>query len=166
MNSNASITPEQIAFQYPDQRKFPPKKSKRHFDCEAFFYLNDSLYLFTKSRSPKDHGLTNLYSLPAKKGKYKAKYIRSYNTCDDKGCWITSVDINEAKDKIALLTEYHLFLFSNFSDANFFDGDLEQITFDYRSQKESVCFKNDSILYIADENQGIRGGNLYELELN
>ena len=55
------ITPQVICFSYPDQKKFPPKKSKQNFDCEAFFFFNDSLYLFTKSRSPKTLGKTNLY---------------------------------------------------------------------------------------------------------
>jgi hypothetical protein len=161
-----SIVPEVIRFKYPEQKKFPPKKNKRHFDCEAFFYHNDSLYLFTKSRSSKEKGKTNLYSLPAKKGKYKAKLISSLNTCDESKCWVTSADINAKGDKMAILTENSVFVFSNLDTKNFLQSEAKRYTFSYNSQKESVVFKNDSTLYIADEYLGVDGGNLYEFNID
>jgi len=160
-----TITPKRISFTYPEQKKFPPKKKKRHFDCEAFFHYNDSLYLFTKSRSPSDKGRTNLYQIPAKPGKYKAKYISSFSTCNDSGCWVTSADINDKKDQIVLLTEHSAFIFSNFKGNDFLNGDLKQIKFNHRSQKESIIFKNDSTLLITDEYLGVNGGNLYQFDI-
>ncbi|RNC87681.1 MAG: hypothetical protein ED556_00380 [Winogradskyella sp.] len=160
------ITPEVIKFKYPEQKKFPPKKSKRHFDCEAFFYFNDSLYLFTKSRQPKKPGKTKLYKLPVTKGTYKAEYIDTFNTCDDSECWVTSADINAKGNKLALLTENSVFVFSNLKSSAFFKSDLKRYVFDYKSQKESVAFKNDSTLYIADEYLGVDGGNLYEFKID
>ena len=161
-----AISPERISFIYPEQKKFPPKKSKRNFDCESFFFYNDSLYLFTKSRIQKKRGQTNMYQLPSTKGSYEAKLLNTFNTCEDSGCWVTSADINKQKNKIALLTENSVFIFSNFEKNKFFEGDFEQFSFDHNSQKESVHFKNDSILYISDEYLGIHGGNLYELKIN
>ena len=167
LNANLdSITPEIISFRYPEQIKYPPKKSKRHFDCESFFFYKDSLYLFTKSRYSKEYGKTNLYQLPSKKGTYKAKYLSTFNTCENHECWVTSVDINEAGNKIALLTENIVYLFSEFKNTDFFNSNVKQFSFQHSSQKESVCFKNDSTLYIADEYLGIEGGNLYEFNLN
>ncbi len=166
LDSKEKIKPKIISFSYPDQKKFPPKKNKRHFDCEAFIAYNDSLYLFTKSRSPKDHGKTNLYSLPTKKGNYKANYLSSLTTCKDKGCWVTSADINESKNKLVILTEKGVLVFSKFKNTFFFKSEIKQYKFNSTTQKESICFKNDSTLYITDEYQGISGGNLYELKID
>ena len=160
------ITPEVIRFKYPDQKKYPPKKSKRHFDCEAFFFYQDRLYLFTKSRAPKDKGKTNLYSIPSKKGDYKAEYISSYNTCEESQCWVTSADINKTGDKMAILTENSVFVFSNVDTDDFFKSKPKRYKFSYESQKESVTFKNDSTLLIADEYLGVSGGNLYSFKID
>ncbi len=161
-----SITPERISFSYPEQTKFPPKKSKRHFDCESFFFYQDSLYLFTKSRYSGNKGKTNLYQLPAHKGNFEAKHINTFNTCPETGCWVTSADINDTGDKIVLLTENSAFLLTEFKGTNFFKAKIDRFLFDHKSQKESVFFKNDSTLYIADEYLGMHGGNLYEFSLD
>lgn len=160
------ITPEYITFTYPEQKKFPPKKSKRHFDCEAFFFFENRLYLFTKSRSSKEPEKTNLYRLPSTKGNYKAKYLDTFDTCKDDECWVTSADINKSGDKLALLTENSVFVFSKLNTKKFFKSDYKRYKFKYNSQKESVAFKNDSTLYIADEYLGVDGGNLYEFTLD
>lgn len=164
-SNKTKLKPEVITFRYPEQKKFPPKKNKRHFDCEAFFYYNQQLYLFTKSRSPKEKGKTNFYTLPAKKGNYKAKYIASFNTCEDSECWVTSADINAKGDKMAILTENSVFVFSKLNTKDLFASTPKRYTFSYNSQKESVAFKNDSTLYIADEYLGTDGGNLYSFDI-
>ena len=160
------IHPEVISFSYPEQKKFPPIKDKRHFDCEAFFYFQGNLYLFTKSRSPKHPEKTNLYKLPSSKGNYKAEYLDTFNTCKDDECWVTSADINEKGDKLALLTEKSVFVFSKLNTEKFFKSDIKRYEFNYKSQKESVAFKNDSTLYIADEYLGFSGGNVYEFKIS
>ncbi|TCK65210.1 hypothetical protein DFQ05_2426 [Winogradskyella wandonensis] len=165
-SNKSEITPEVIRFNYPEQEKFPPKKKDRHFDCEAFFFFENNLYLFTKSRSPKEEGKTNLYLLPSKSGTYKAKLLDTFNTCDKSECWVTSADINENGDKLALLTENSVFVFSELNKKDFFKSKFKRYEFDYNSQKESVLFKNDSTLYIADEYLGTQGGNLYEFKIN
>ena len=43
LNSKNKIEVERISFHFDDQSKFPPKKNKRYFDCEAFLLFNDSL---------------------------------------------------------------------------------------------------------------------------
>lgn len=166
LQSDKKIKPKKITFSYPEQEKFPPKKHKRHFDCESFFYFKNNLYLFTKSRDPKHKGKTNLYQLPTEKGNYKATYLNTFETCNDDNCWVTSADINASGTKVALLMEGGVFVFSDFEGTNFFSGTSKQYTFKDWSQKESVVFKNDSTLYIADEYLGTHGGNVYEFSLN
>lgn len=163
--NKTSITPEIIAFSYPEQKKFPPKRKDRHFDCEAFFYFKNNLYLFTKSRNSKNHGKTNLYKLPTTAGNYKAELLDNFNTCDKSECWVTSADINDKGNKLALLTENSVYVFSQFESESFFNSEYKKYKFTYNSQKESVAFKNDSTLYIADEFRGVDGGNLYEFSI-
>jgi len=156
---------QHISFYYPNQKKFPPKKKKMHFDCEAFFHFNDSLYLFTKSREKQNFGKTNLYKIPATQGNHEAQFIASFKTCDESPCWITSVDISSNGKQIALLTLDAVWLFSDYTKDNFFNGKAIKISFGYESQKEGVCFKNDSTLYITDERSHGNGRNLYELKI-
>jgi hypothetical protein len=166
LKSLGGIDVEEISFFYPEQKQFPPVKNKMHFDCEAFFHYNDSLFLFTKSRTKNELGKTNLYKIPAIKGHHKAEFISSFTTCDDYGCWITSADINEEENKIAILTEHTVWIISDFKSSNFFSGIITKYPFNHSSQKESVLFKNDSTLYITDERSKAKGGKLYELTIN
>ena len=163
-SKNAEI--ERISFYYPNQKKFPPKKKKMHFDCEAFFHFNNSLYLFTKSREKQNFGKTNLYKIPATQGNHEARFIASFKTCNELPCRITSVDISHNGKQVALLTLDAVWLFSDYTKDNFFNGKAIRFPFEYESQKEGVCFKNDSTLYITDERSHGKGGNLYEFELD
>ncbi len=157
---------ERISFYYPNQKKFPPKKKQMHFDCEAFFHFNDSLYLFTKSSEKNNFGKTNLYKIPATPDNHEAKFIASFKTCNESPCRITSVDINSSGKQVALLTLDAVWLLSDYTKDNFFNGKTIQLPFTYESQKEGVCFKNDSTLYITDERSHGKGGNLYEFVLD
>lgn len=166
LKNNTPTEVEKITFTYPNQQEFPPEKTSRFFDCEAFFFLNDSLYLFTKSRVEEQHGKTTLYKLPAKPGHYIAEKITDYNTpCDRVTCWVTSADISPDKTKVVLLTPTAILLFTDFENNNFLDGKLTQFKFDFITQKESVVFKDNNTLYLADEYVFGIGGNLYEFSL-
>ncbi|WP_406682704.1 hypothetical protein N1F78_08370 [Seonamhaeicola sp. MEBiC1930] len=164
LKKEGDIAVEKISFKYSDQKQFPPKKKKLLFDCEAFFYFNNSLYLFTKSRVENKSGKTNLYKLPAKKGKHKAKLIGSYNFGSSNYNWVTGADIRDDGKQIAILTQKDIWLFSNFKDDDFFNGSVKQIPFKHLSQKEGICYKNDNTLILTDENDHGRGGNMYEFK--
>ncbi|MBT8253214.1 MAG: hypothetical protein HKN00_04595 [Flavobacteriaceae bacterium] len=160
------VAVERISFKYPNQSKFPPKKKQMYFDSEAFLYFNDSLYIFTKSRVRGNFGRTDLYKVPAKRGQHIATYIDSFTTCEDLDCWITAADISDDGGKVVLLTPKSAWLFTEFKGDNFFSGRIEELPFNHRSQKESLCFKTNNMLYIADERANGSGGNLYEFNLN
>ena len=166
LNASEASAVERISFYYPDQKKFPPKKKRMHFDCEAFFYYQGYLYLFTKSREKQNFGKTNLYKVPAEKGHHQAQLIGSFTTCKTLDCWVTSADISSDGSQIALLSPGGVWVFSNYENDHFFDGDVKAYAFDYLSQKESVCFKNNNTLYITDESAHGSGGNLYEFTLD
>ncbi len=158
-----SLTIGKINFIFEDQKKFPPKKKHRNFDVEAFIHLDHHLYLFTKNRSSKFTGTTKLYRLSTTEGSHVAKYIGSYDLCDDASdCFITGATINKKGNKIVLLTYNKLFVLSKYSNENLFDGDIKKIKLHHYSQKEGICFKNDSVLYIADEKTKHKKATLYE----
>ena len=166
LESDSLISVERIGFKYPNQKKFPPKKKQMYFDSEAFLFYNDSLYIFTKSRVKDDFGRTDLYKVPAKKGQHEAIYIDSFTTCNDLACWITAADINEDQDEVVLLTHQSVWSFTDFEMDNFFKGTVVQYDLGHRSQKEAICFKTDSLLYITDERSHGGGGNLYKFVRN
>ncbi len=160
---NAEV--EKIVFEYPDQNKFPPKKKHLLFDAESFFYFNDYLYIFTKSRVKNKYGKTSLYKIPAQKGKYTAKLIDEYENCKDVECWITSADISPDGKKIVLLSQKNILIFTDFKNDKFLSGSVKKIVLTHRSQKEGICFKDNNTLLITDEYAHGKGGNLYELNI-
>ncbi|SEM25615.1 SdiA-regulated [Aquimarina amphilecti] len=166
----SSNTPETsvIEFTLEDQKKFPPSKKKRNFDIEAFIYKNGSFYLFTKNRSTKFNGKTKLYKLPNAVGEIQiAKLIDSYKICDDSNdCFVSGAAINPKGNKIALLTYNKIFILSDFDGDNLFNGEIKKIKLNHFSQKEGICFKNDSTLIIVDEKRKNSKGKIYEYRLN
>jgi hypothetical protein len=154
-------------FRYEDQVDFPPKKKKNvSFDVEAFIFLNDHFYLFTRNRAKKFDGITKIYKLPAKEGDFVASLIGSYKTCDDRGdCKITGATIHHRSGKIALLSYNKVWILSDYTGDDLTSGKIEKIKLRHTSQKESVCFKNENELYIADERSQGSSGNLYLLKL-
>ncbi|WP_074410003.1 MULTISPECIES: hypothetical protein [Aquimarina] len=94
-----------------------------------------------------------------------AKLIGEYETCKNySNCLITGATINKSEDKIALLTHNKVFLLSNFKDDNLFDGVIQKIALKHNSQKEGICFKNDSIFFITDEKKRHKKASLYEYQ--
>lgn len=157
---------EKIKFEYSTQEDFPPKKKHFFYDAEAFFYFQNALYIFTKSRVKNNFGSTSLYKIPSKEGKYKAKLISEFKNCKELECWITSADISPDKSKVVLLSQKNILVFSDFKGDDFFSGTLSVIPLKHSSQKEGVCFKNNNTVYITDEKAHGTGGNLYELKIN
>lgn len=161
-----TIITSKIEFVFEDQKNFPAKKKKFNFDVEAFIHLDGNLYLFTKNRIKKSKGITKLYKIPDSPGKYIAKLIGEYELCKNlSNCIITGATINRAQDKIVLLSHNKVFVLNNFKESALFDGDIQKIKLNHNSQKEGICFKNDSTLFITDEKMNHRKASLYEYTL-
>lgn len=156
-----------ISFQFEDQDKFPPKKKNRNFDVESFVYLDGNFYLFTRNRSSKFDGTTKLYKLPAQPGHHTAMLMDTFVTCeDDDDCQVTSAAIDRKQNRLVLLSYNKVWLFSNYPADNFFKGSVRLIKLNHTSQKESISFRDENSLFIADEENGSGGRNLYILELD
>ena len=165
LKNKNKVDVERIQFYFPNQKKFPPKRKEKYFDTESFFFFNDSLYLFTRSRVKGKYGKTSLYKIPAIKGNHSAKFISEFTFCKDLKCSITSADISSDKKKVVLLTSDTVLQFTDFKNDDFFKGKVTHFPLGHVSQKESVTFKNDSTLYIADELFLGIGRKLYKFKL-
>ncbi|PCJ95506.1 MAG: hypothetical protein COA50_09935 [Flavobacteriaceae bacterium] len=160
------IHAEKIKFNYPEQKKFPPKNTELLYDAEAFFHHNDSLYIITKNRTRPFDGRTMVYKVPATKGNHNAKLVGSFITClDYKSCQVTSADISPDGKKIAVLGYGKLWVFTDFSMVDFTKGAMKTIDLETTTQLESVCFKNNTTLLLSDEERGLTGRNLYSYTL-
>lgn len=166
LNSTEKVKVEKIEFYYPEQKRFPPKKKNKYYDTEGFFELDGFFYIFTKSRVKDEYGKTFVYQVPNKKGNHKAKLITQFETQGDIwNCSITGADISHDGKKVVLITHQAVWVFSDFTAPYFFSGKVKEHPFTFISQKESVTFKNDSTIYIADEERKTSGRNLYFFEL-
>jgi hypothetical protein len=162
------VEAEKISFTYEDQDDYPPKKKHRDFDCEAFFWKDGQLILFTKSRAKPFKGLTKIYTLPDKKGKYEAELIGSINLCKIgwRFCSVTSADYDKKTNQLVLLSYSKVYLFSDFDENEFWNGNIRSFTLETPRQREAICFIDRNSFYITDEKKkGFSGGNLHKLRL-
>ena len=146
-------TTESITFRYADQRTFPPAEDSLNFDCEAFFYYNSSLYLFSKNRSKTNH-FVKMYTLPARPGDYITSardsiYIKTQ---------VTAADINPSGTTFALLTYGKILLFGIEKGTINFTHPQECIKIG-KKQEEALVFVNDTDLVMTNEQ-----GTLYSIK--
>ncbi len=167
-DENQRVNATKISFYYEDQKKFPPKKEKLNYDAEAFFWKDDSLYILTKCRTKPFTGVSNIYVIPAKKGKHKARLIGSFQFCKSNWQWcsVTSADYNPKTKTLAVLTYSKLYLISDFKGSQFWNGKMTAYNIPGIKQREAICYKGRNSWYLTDEyRKGIGGGNLYELSI-
>ena len=165
---NDAVDAKKITFTYSDQVDFPPDEQGMNFDCEAFFWKDDSLYLFTKCRAKPFNGITNIYVLPDKAGTYVARKIGSMQLCSSNWqfCSVTSVDYHLKSNTIALLTYSKLYVISGFQGHQFWKGKMDEYSLPVLRQREAICFRSRNSWYMTDEyRRGLGGGNLYEVKM-
>lgn len=148
-----SVTAQAIAFSYPDQTNFSPSPNNHNFDCEAFFYANDSLHLFTKNWG---NLRTNYYTLPAQPGTYVAHFKGSFNV----NGLITAADLTAAGTAAGLLGynsstgATFLWLLSDFRGTRFFGGNKRRLELPNAlviGPAEGLCFVNGFRLFLSNE---------------
>ena len=93
--ANDSVEAGFISFAFADQVDFSSRLNQTNFDCEAFFYCNDSLHLFSKNWADQQ---TRHYVLPTAAGTYRACLLETFNADG----LITDAAINR-KGEIVLL---------------------------------------------------------------
>ncbi|MGM8361108.1 hypothetical protein ACSV4D_04230 [Flavobacterium sp. ARAG 55.4] len=167
LNNSAALPSYKTTFAYPEQTKFPPKKTALFYDVESFFEYKNNFYLFTKNRSKDFDGTTLLYKVPNKAGFYHAQLLGKFKADGDyQNAAITSAAISPDGTKVVLLSHSQIWIFENFQSDNFFEGNVKAIPLGHFSQKEAICFKDSKTLLIADEKTKKIGGKVYEFRFN
>ena len=147
-----SVAAQAIHFSYPDQTSFTPNNT-HNFDCEAFFYFNDSLHLFTKNRGDLQ---TKYYTVPAQPGTYVAHFKARFNV----NGLITAADLNAAGTGAALLGyntstgATFLWLLSDFAGTRFLAGNKRRIELPnalFIGQAEGLCFIDNYRVFVSNE---------------
>jgi hypothetical protein len=134
-----------IAFRYPDQKAFPPAPARRHFDCEAMVFYNDTLHLFTKDRS-RAH-CTRYYAVPARPGHHVAVLRDSLRL----RTLVTGAALRPDGHQVALLGYGGLFLFEGPPSARLFHQAKAYRRLPTTGQAEGVVFLDDKALLLSNE---------------
>jgi sugar lactone lactonase YvrE len=134
-----------ITFHYADQTDFPPTAEKKNFDCEAFFYFRDHLYLFSKNRS-ETNKYVRLYRLPALPGDYSIAPQDSIYISEQ----VTGADVSPDGKTFTLLSYGKVFLFSIDSDKIDFSRPKACIPF-VKKQTEAIIFLNNTDMLVTNE---------------
>ena len=151
--ADTTATAEAIEFSYPDQEDFTRHTNQHNFDCEAFFYANDSLHLFTKNWGDLQ---TRYYTLPAVPGAYIARLRGQFNTDG----LVTAAALNAA-GSVAGLLGYNahngntfLWLLSDFSHYGFLQGNKRRLDLPnalITGQAEGLCFTDRYRVFVSSE---------------
>lgn len=169
--SVASGDIQTIGFSYADQTDFTNKgPNNTDFDCEALFYDNGKLHLFTKNWIGTT---TGHYAIPAQPGSYVAQRLESYDTG---GIMITSAA--KANEHIVVLIGYKyeiqelypcaLWIVSGFTETDkvFTTGNKRKINLGSAGvigQIESVTAVKPTRLFISNEDNSPVSQRLYGL---
>lgn len=144
-------TAEVIEFSFSDQVDFTPSNNNTDYDCEAFFFHNDSLHLFSKNWIDQQ---TRHYVMPSEPGDYVAQLRETMNV---QGL-ITGADISD--DGVVGLIGYNFsgvniawFCF-DYQGTNFFSGNKRKISLGLalaNSQTEAITFRDGGYGYVSSE---------------
>ncbi|MGI4867668.1 MAG: T9SS type A sorting domain-containing protein [Janthinobacterium lividum] len=148
-----TATAQAINFNYPDQTDFTPRNNNHNFDCEAFFFANDSLHLFTKDWVDLK---TRYYTVPATPGTYVAHLKATFNV----NGLVTAADLNPTGTTAALLgynatngTTF-MWLLSGFQGTGYLKANKRRIELPNAlliGQAEGLCFVGRARVFISDE---------------
>ena len=142
--ANDSIS-QKITFRYADQTAFPPPPEQKNYDCEAFFYRQNSLYLFSKNRSSSNH-YVRMYKMPVTPGDYTISATDSIQIKTQ----VTSADISPDGKTFALLTYGKILLFGIESNTIDFRHPLGCFKF-AKKQTEALIFLNNTDMLVTNE---------------
>ena len=151
--SATTATAQAINFSYPDQTDFTPRTNAHNFDCEAFFFANDSLHLFTKNWVDLR---TRYYTVPAAPGTYVARLRGTFNT----NGLVTAAALNPAGTTAALLGynatngSTFLWLLSGYQGASYLKANKRRIELPSAlliGQAEGLCFVKSGRVFISNE---------------
>lgn len=145
--SSAGGSTQKITFRFADQTFAADEK--KEYDCEAFFWANDSLYLFTKSWETGVR-ICRMYVLPDRPGDYEVAprdevFLKAQ---------ITGAAISPDKSRFALISYGKIFLFGISNRQISFRSPIACIKI-ARKQTEAIMFEGTHTLLFTNEQRGM-----------
>ena len=152
-DTTTNVDADIINFYYVDQVDFTANHNNHPFDCEAFFFWNDSLHLFTKDWA---NHRTKHYIIPADTGNHAAQVVDSF---DVQGL-ITSASIQD--DGLIVLLGYSfsggaqcfVWMLNDYEGGRFFSGNKRRFFLGSPGvvgQSEGICLRGENKGYITNE---------------
>lgn len=138
-----------INFRYADQTEFPPAKKEQNFDCEASFYHDGQVFLFTKDRGQRR--TSKVYSVPAQAGDYQARLVASLAVPGE----VTDAALRPDGRRMVLLGRSELFIFDGNSWTDILKATPRQVALPGTGQTEGCTFKDANTLLISNEQGGL-----------
>lgn len=138
---------------YPPKEGFLNRVFKSTPNAEAVFYL-DTVFILTKEEGGRDTRLLKLQN-PKEDETNTLIEVEEFDFDSE----VTGADVSPDKQHLAVLTYQSVWVFPVDGPPSFFDGDIRWLRF-RANQVESIAFKNNKTLIIAEEN-----GDLYKIEL-
>jgi len=148
-----TTTAEAINFSYPDQTDFTPRTNQHNYDCEAFFFANDSLHLFTKNWADLQ---TRYYTVPARPGTHVAHLKGTFNV----NGLVTAAARNAAGTVVGLLGysardgATFVWLMSGYRATGFLQANKRRIELPNAlliGQAEGLCFVGNTHAFVSNE---------------
>ena len=167
-----TLMAEAIYISYADQHAFPPLQPFHNYDMEAFFWHNQELYLFSKNRTSPFTGYTYLYRFPDSAGTYTVAPSDSFfaGLGTDFLYWVTAADVSPDRRHMVFASSSKAWLFNCYTGDDFLGGGVWELDMGAISQKEAICFLNDSTVLLTDEKQEIGplvlGGAFYDADIS
>jgi len=157
---STEVIAEVLKFSFADQTDFSGNGGLHNYDCEAFFFSDNLLHLFTKNRQNQK---TNHYTLNPSQSNSLADLIGSF---DVKGL-ITAAGI-DSQGNICLLgyedvgftSRSFVWLFSGYSGTNYLSGKSTRIFLgspSLLSQTEGLIFEEHGQVMISGERISVGG---------
>ncbi|MGK0363555.1 MAG: hypothetical protein ACI85O_000602 [Saprospiraceae bacterium] len=164
LENETVVNADLIEFSYADQTDFTLMNNANDYDCEAFFYLDGNLHLFSKNWVDFQ---TRHYVIPAEPGTYEAQVIEEFPA----NCLITAADIDE-EGTIVLLGYTTagtniLWLFFDYPVGNILGGNKRRISLGNslnNSQTEGIVFSGTGRGFIGAEEFSVLPARLLKFE--
>lgn len=161
----SNIVPEVINFSYADQTDFT-SSTFTNYDCEAMVATNDSIYLFSKSKSS---GICRVYALPVLPGNYTASITDTIQP----PFWVTGAHLGQGQLLLCGYVPNLLFSLTplistyNFKDNRVQHGTDKTYSLIYKGtrQVETICLSTKGTILFSGEAYSGDSAAVFELEL-
>lgn len=144
---------------YEDQMEFPP--AKRHYDCEAVFFLRGKLWMVTKHRAADGMSpvaSTNLYVMQGWRTD-KPNVLKKVDSLSNTNGWVTAADISPDGKTLAVLTHLlvpGIWLFDIPSKGEkLLSGRSRFLALSGVAQDEGICWNGTDELLVTNEQRSI-----------